>query len=145
MILLSLLVLLVLLVVLLILLVVFSLLIISKERRAGDEGNIQEGSGSVRFVSVPRFGSDKYLSLFDAVRPRIRRGSVRFGSVCFRVRFRPVPELNGSVRSGFLFLPAHTAKPRASNLRRLRGVCFVGRLSCCYSRFIKGGCSGKRV
>ena len=31
---------------------------------------------------------------------RTRSGSVRFGSVRFRVRFRPVPELNGSVRFG---------------------------------------------
>ena len=31
---------------------------------------------------------------------RTRRGSVRFGSVRFRVRFRPVPELKGSLRLG---------------------------------------------
>ena len=31
---------------------------------------------------------------------RTRRGSVRFGSVRFHVRFRPIPELNGSVRFG---------------------------------------------
>ena len=31
---------------------------------------------------------------------RTRRGSVRFGSVRFLVRFRPIPELNGSVRFG---------------------------------------------
>ena len=30
----------------------------------------------------------------------MRHGSVRFGSVRFRVRFRPVPELNGLVRFG---------------------------------------------
>ena len=71
---------------------------------------MQEGTGSVRFVSVPdfskinRFGSVRFGKLFVPVRRgsacvfRTRRGSVRFGSVRFRVRFRPVPELNGSVR-----------------------------------------------
>ena len=42
-----------------------------------------EGTGSVRFVSVPDFS-------------KINRS----GSVRFHVRFRPVPELNGSVRFG---------------------------------------------
>ena len=44
---------------------------------------------------------------------RTRRGSVRFGSVRFHVRFRPVPEFNGSVRPvglGFLFLLALLAQ-----------------------------------
>ena len=47
--------------------------------------------GSVRFVFFPvRRGS---ACVF-----RTRRGSARFGLVRFRVRFRRVPELNGSVR-----------------------------------------------
>ena len=85
--------------------------------------DMQEGTGSIRFVSVPdsfwkfigsvRFGSMN--SFFRVQRSsacafRTRRGSVRFGSVRFRVRFRPVPELNGLVRPvrfGFLFLPGY--------------------------------------
>ena len=46
----------------------------------------REFIGSVRFFSENSF--------------RTRRGSVRFGSDRFRVRFGPVPELNGSVRFG---------------------------------------------
>ena len=77
-----------------------------------DRSIVQEGNGSVRFVSVPdfskinRFGSVRFGNVFFPVRRgsacvfRTRRGSVRFGSVRFRVRFRPVPELNGSVRFG---------------------------------------------
>ena len=61
--------------------------------------------GSVRNVNFPgRRGS--------ACAFRTRRGSVRFGSVCFHVRFRPVPKFNGSVRFGrfgFLFLNASRA------------------------------------
>ena len=71
----------------------------------------KHGIGSVRFVSVPdffrkiigsvRFGSDNSFSRFDAVRPSFfGRVVARSGSVRFRVRFRPVPELNGSVRFG---------------------------------------------
>ena len=72
----------------------------------------QEGNGSVRFVSLPdfskinRFGSFRFGNVFCPVRRglacvfRTRHGSVRFGSVRFRVRFRPVPESNGSVRFG---------------------------------------------
>ena len=74
---------------------------------------VQEGTGSLRFVSVLDFfskinrfwagsvrknvfpGSTRFGLLF-----RTHRGSVRFGSVRFRVRFRPVPEFNGSVRIG---------------------------------------------
>ena len=59
---------------------------------------MQEGTGSVRFVSVPdfrqlfgsiRFGLETYLSRFDALRPVLsgcvvaRSASVRFGSVRF--------------------------------------------------------------
>ena len=73
---------------------------------------MQEGTGSIRFVSVPdfskvhRFGSVGFGNLFVPVRCgsacvfRSRRVSVRFGSVRFRVRFRPVPEFIGSVRFG---------------------------------------------
>ena len=64
----------------------------------------QEGTGSVRFVSVldfsriNRFGSVRFgkttISWFDAVRPVfLKHVIVRFGSVRFRVRFQPVPEL----------------------------------------------------
>ena len=56
-----------------------------------------------KFIGSVRFGSGNCFSRFDAVRPafiRTRRGSVRFGSVRLRVRFRSVPELNGSVRFG---------------------------------------------
>ena len=81
----------------------------------------QEGTGSVRFVSVQDFskliGSVRFGKFTYPVRCgsacvfRTRRGSVQFGSVRFRVRFRPVPLLTvrfGSVRPvrfGFLFLP----------------------------------------
>ena len=71
---------------------------------------VQERTGSVRFVSVPYFLKSHR---FDSVRTNIfpvrrgsacvfrrRFGSVRFGSVRFRVRFRPVLELDGSVRFG---------------------------------------------
>ena len=75
---------------------------------------LQEGTGSVRFVSVlefldnssVRFGSVRFGKLVFPVRRgsacvfRTRRGSVWFDSVRFRVRFRPVPEFNGSVRFG---------------------------------------------
>ena len=72
----------------------------------------QEGTGSVRFVSIPdfsskihRFGSVRLGQVIFPVRHgsacafRTRRGSVRFGSIR-RVRFRPVPKLSGSVRFG---------------------------------------------
>ena len=55
-------------------------------------------SSSVRFGSVRKIefpGSKRFGCAF-----RTRRGSVRFGSVRFRVPFRPVPKLNGSVRFG---------------------------------------------
>ena len=73
---------------------------------------MQEGTGSVRFISVPdfskivRFGSVRFGKLHFPVRRgsacvfRTRRGSVQFGSVRFRVRFRPVPKLKASVRFG---------------------------------------------
>ena len=76
------------------------------------ENMCQEGTGSVRFVSVPdfsnnhRFGSVRFGQLFVPVRRglacifRTGRGSVWFSSVCFRVRFWPVPEFDGSVRFG---------------------------------------------
>ena len=65
----------------------------------------QEGNrfGSIRFSSVikqktlARFGSVRFGTNIFPVRRgsacvfRMRRGSVRFGSVRFRVRFRPVP------------------------------------------------------
>ena len=86
----------------------------------------QEGTRSVRFVfvSVPdfskitrfgsvqtfriRFGLDFSIRRDSACVFRTRRGSVRFGSVRFRARFRPVPELHGSARFGFLILPETT-------------------------------------
>ena len=66
----------------------------------------QEGTGSVRFVSVPdfskthRFGSVRFDSVrkkkysrFDAVRLAFfERVVARFDSVRFRVRFRPAPD-----------------------------------------------------
>ena len=77
-----------------------------------------EGAGSIRFISVPEFSK---MYRFVSVRfgndifP-VRRGSacvfrtcsVRFGSVRFRVRFRPVPDLNGSVRFGRFGSVAHS-------------------------------------
>ena len=91
--------------------------------------DLQEGTSSVRFVSVPnfstihrfgsvRFGSVRFGKYIFPVRRgsacifRTFRSSVRFGSVRFRVRFWPVPELHisvrfgsvWSVRCGFLFL-----------------------------------------
>ena len=69
--------------------------------------------GSVRFGSV-RFGNSIVpVRRGSACVVRTRRGSVRFASIRFRVRFRPFPELNGSVwfgsgrpvRFGFIFLP----------------------------------------
>ena len=55
---------------------------------------------SVRFGSV-RFGqSNLPVRRGSACAFRTRRGSVWFGSVRFHVRFRPVPELNGSDRFG---------------------------------------------
>ena len=65
---------------------------------------VPDNSKINRFGSVP-FGSDNYCSRFDAVQPaflRTRRGSVRFGSIRFRVRFQPTPELSDSVRFGRL-------------------------------------------
>ena len=63
--------------------------------------------GSIRFGSVifdissVRFGKICFpVRRGSACVFRTRRGSVRFGSVRFRVRFRPVPKLNGSVRFG---------------------------------------------
>ena len=54
-----------------------------------------------KFMGLVRFGSAFCLPRFDAVRLAFSRHAVaRFGSVRFRVRFRPVPELNGSVRFG---------------------------------------------
>ena len=76
----------------------------------------QEGTGSVRFVSIRiclksiRFGSARFGTTHFPVPPtsacvfRTRSGSVRFGSVRFRVWFRPV--LVRPVRFGFFFLPA---------------------------------------
>ena len=72
----------------------------------------QEEPGSVRFVSVTdfstidRFSSVRFGKFIFPVRRgsacafRMRRGSVRFGSVRFRVRFRLVPKLSGSVWFG---------------------------------------------
>ena len=89
----------------------------------------QEGTGSVRFVSVldfskiDRFASVRFGQIYFPVRRgsacvfRTRRGSVRFGSVQFRVRFRPVPDLNGSVRPvrfgsvSYSFLPVLRSRP----------------------------------
>ena len=75
----------------------------------------QEGTGSVRFVSVPSFlqnhsfGSvwfGTYFFLFDAVRPAlfehvmVRPGSVRFGSAFGSGQFRNQTVRFGSVRFG---------------------------------------------
>ena len=57
-----------------------------------------------RFDSVRQFAI--HLFRFDAVRPVLcERVMAWSGSVRFRVRFRPVPKSNASVRFGFLFLP----------------------------------------
>ena len=67
-------------------------------------GSIRFGSRLFRkLIGSVRFGSEMYLSRFDEVRPALfGRVVARSGSVPvrFRVRFRPVPELNGSVRFG---------------------------------------------
>ena len=58
------------------------------------------------FSKIHRFGSFRFGNVFFPVRRGsacaflTRRGSVRFGSVRLRVRFRPVPELHGSIRFG---------------------------------------------
>ena len=67
-------------------------------------------SGSVRFglvrTNIHRFGSVWFGKIVFPFRRglacvfRMRRGSVRFGSVRFGFRFRPVPKLHGSVRFG---------------------------------------------
>ena len=63
-------------------------------------GSIRFGSGLFEKSSV-RFPSVRTIKFpGSACVCRSRRGSVRFGSVRFRSRFRPVPELNGSVRFG---------------------------------------------
>ena len=63
--------------------------------RFGSEFSKFHRFGSVRFgnwnFQVPR-GSARVF--------RTRRGSVRFGSIRFRARFRPVPKLDGSARFG---------------------------------------------
>ena len=92
----------------------------------------QEGTDSVRFVLVPdfskihRFRSVRFGQLFVPVRRgsacvfRRRRGSVRFGSVRFRVRFRPVPEL---ISSSVRFVSAGSVRfliPSGMNFTRSR-------------------------
>ena len=85
------------------------------------EAMCQEGTGSVRFVSV-LFGKSHLLVRRDsACVLRTRRGSVRFGSVRFPTRFRRVPQLNGLVRFGSvqpvwfgcLFLPENQQQTSA--------------------------------
>ena len=80
----------------------------------------QKGNGSVRFASVPdfakinQFGSVRFGNVFFTVRRisacvfRTRGCSVRFGSVRFRVQFRPVLELHGSVRFGRFGSASHS-------------------------------------
>ena len=79
----------------------------------------QEGTGWILRVgsglldnSLVRFGSEIQISRFDAVLPVFfGRVVARSGPVRFRIRLRPVLELNGSVRFGsaasvrFLILP----------------------------------------
>ena len=63
-------------------------------------GSVLDFSKVHRFGSV-RFGSEQSFSWFDFrlhFSDASRRGQVRL--VRFRVRFRPVPELHGSVRFG---------------------------------------------
>ena len=55
-------------------------------------------NSSVRLGSVRKFNFPVRRGSTCAF--RLRRGSVRFGSVRFRVRFRPVPVWRGSVRFG---------------------------------------------
>ena len=103
----------------------FPLILFSAEGRTGGtcvrEYTLnQEGAGSVRFISVPdfgsvrfdsfrfrkfvgsvRFGSENQNSLFDPVPPAsFGRVAARSDSVRFCVWFRPVPKFNGSVRFG---------------------------------------------
>ena len=62
--------------------------------------SVQDFSKINRFGSL-RFGKSHFpVRLGSACVVRTRRGSVRMGSVRFRIRFRPVPEFNGSVRFG---------------------------------------------
>ena len=78
-------------------------------------GSIRFGSGL--FEKRNRVGSLRFGQLFVPVRRssahvfRTRRGSVRSGSVCFRVRFRPVPEFDGSVRYGRFGLVSYSFLP----------------------------------
>ena len=85
-------------------------------------GRNRFGSGLFDKSSV-RFGSVRLGNLISSVWRgsacvfRTGRGSVRFGSVRFRIRLRPVPEIHGSVRFcsvrpvrfGFLFLPVSSS------------------------------------
>ena len=143
-------------------------------------GSTRFGSGlfensSVRLVSVPDFSK---IHRFDSVRfgqfifPdrrgsacvfRTRSGSVWFGSVQCRVRFRPVPELNGSVRFGsagsvrfpipscllrcvdaiFFFLMLHLLRIISQILPTCFVDAYIHRFVDC-SRFIKGGVQWKQ-
>ena len=95
---------------------------------------VQEGTGSVRVVSVPdfskslRFGPVRFGKLFVPVRRgsacvfRTRRGSVRFGSIRFRLRFPAGSGIKrfGSVRFGsvlcsFVIVPSTPPEPHKTN------------------------------
>lgn len=95
----------------------------------------------VRFGSVPhfsknnRFGSVRFGNSFSgSTRFGLRfsdaswLGPVRFGSVRFRVRFRPVPEFIVSVRPvrlGFLFLPSCCQTVRQRGVEAVAHVAFA--------------------
>ena len=86
------------------------------------------------FSKIDRFGSVRFGKVVSTVRRgsacalRTRRGSVLSGSVRFRVRFRPIPKLNGSVRFGsirpvrfgFLSLPDRHRYPGWASVRSVR-------------------------
>ena len=96
---------------------------------------------SFRFRTFRKIYSLRFGNLFPPIRRgsacvfRTRRGSIRFSSTRFRVGFRPVPELSGSVRPvrfGFLFPPetgcAHV--PMRTHAYRRAFSSFTSGLSC---------------
>ena len=130
-------------------LILFLKLFLTCQKQSRDPNPKDKKEPPVRFGSVPdfstihRFGSVRFGQFVFPFRRdsacvfRTRRGSVRFGSVRFRVRFRPVPKFNGwvwfdsarPVRFGFLFLPdiscSHQARwptCRAHDHKKLRQV-----------------------
>ena len=85
-------------------------------------GSIRFGSGLFENSSV-RFGSVRKNRFPGSTRFSLRcSDSLWLGPVRFRVRFRQVPELNGSVRPvrfGFLFLPVSYTRNNAGRTNEM--------------------------